>query len=1464
MASESFDGNTRDRRFQEVLAEYLQALENGTAPDRKELLGRHPELADQLAAYFANRERFDHLAEPLAMAPTGNLAREVEGAGPDLVGRIGHPFYTNDASSALTLAPGEVSAVGTKVRYFGDYELLDEIGRGGMGVVYKARQVNLKRVVALKMILSGQLANSDDVRRFHAEAEAAAKLDHPGIVPVFEVGQHEGHHYFSMGFIEGESLAHQLTAGLPFPRRAAELIKKVAEAVAYAHVEGVVHRDLKPANILIDKTGQPRLTDFGLAKHVERGAESAERQDSSAPRSALNALTQTGQILGTPSYMPPEQASGQRGVVGPLADIYSLGAVLYCLLTGRPPFQAANPLDTLLQVLDCEPAPPRQLNAAVPRDLETICLKCLSKESRKRYASAQDLVADLERFLNGQPIVARPTGMTERVGKWIRRRPTAAALLLVTGMAAIGLPLLLAALLQNAELRAQAVQDLSVATSNLQLARGETAKEQLLAKEAQARLQTAKQEQRAAEKAAELQKGLARETQKKMDAAAEQAKEMQAKAKRHADGLRLIGQSSALRVNNPGLALLLAIEGQERAPGLMANNALREAIDECHEERTIPVGYAWRSVWYTPDGKQIISIPPGGGGSTVRLSDAATGKHIGDLNLPPVTINSASLSPDGKRIVFTFHQHNRMIWYNKPPEIIYTDRVARVWDIALRKEIAILKGHKSRVVSARFSPDGKKLVTASWDGTARVWDTVTWTDECVIAAHEAGATAAIFSPDGRSILTASTSFRNERSPDVELLKVKNALLDPPAGTLPPGVKPGDQPGSSGYSSSGGGRRVEEKNAVAIWNAATGEKRVALKHGPKRMHPALDLDSPFFPLAWSAKGDQVLTWSPAASNGITLWDADTGEARVTLPTGFFSHALFNPDGTRVLTAPHDRGKLSLWDTASGKEALAIRVSAGVNGAPSYSANGRWILCACADKSARIWSADTGEELWCFRGHQVGVASTAFSPDGAHVVTASADGTVRIWNLQRDRDYARVLHGQGMLQVAFSPNGRRLAAASFDPSLWDVETGELRHTLRGLAFLAGSPAREQILGGTVSLEFSADSRRLLVATKEGPARIVKPTLFGFGKNIEQEVPLTPVRLWDVETGKEVRAFRGPRGEVGRAAFSPDGKLVLAAESGSQHVRTFLHTGGQMGSSNGSIRDGQAYVWHADSGKLLQTLKGHEWGITATAWSPDSKRVLTADFSNGSKIDDGAARIWDVESGKPVVNLEGDRGGVRLATFSPDGKHVLMLHHPALYYVEIWDASTGQIALTLGMPTYYKYSREWDAKAKKTVIKRNGRVVYVAAEGETPLGHTGMITHAAYSPDGRHIVTTSEDRTARIWNAVTGEQLFVLRGHILGVQRAAFSADGKRVVTASYDATARVWDAEGGNEIFTLAGHDAVRVTAVFSPDGKYVATGSADASARIWPLDPLPLALSRRPRELTADERERFGIDSAHTR
>ena len=305
-------------------------------------------------------------------------------------------------------------AVGDHIEYFGDYELLDVLGRGGMGVVYQARQVSLDRIVAVKMILAGQLSSESEVARFHAEAEAAAKLDHPGIVPIHEIGEYAGRHFFSMGYVEGTSLAAKLREGLLPAKEAALLVRRIAEAVQHAHDRGIIHRDLKPANVLLDKEEQPRLTDFGLAKRLGGDSE----------------LTVSGQVVGTPNYMSPEQAAGKIAELGPPTDIYALGAILYHLLTGRPPFLSGVIADTLMQVINQEPLAPTKLNSSCPRDLNTICLKCLRKEPERRYASARELADDLNRWLNHEPIHARPVSFREKAWLCCKRRPAVAAMTL--------------------------------------------------------------------------------------------------------------------------------------------------------------------------------------------------------------------------------------------------------------------------------------------------------------------------------------------------------------------------------------------------------------------------------------------------------------------------------------------------------------------------------------------------------------------------------------------------------------------------------------------------------------------------------------------------------------------------------------------------------------------------------------------------------------------------------------------------------------------------------------------------------------------------------------------------------------------------------------------------------------------------------------------------------------------------
>ncbi|MEX0717229.1 MAG: serine/threonine-protein kinase [Planctomycetaceae bacterium] len=364
----------REQRLFDALDRYVEALHRGEVSQARRMVADDPELA----ALAACVDSLDHLAPSPAGGGVESVAEE-------------------------RIADGTV---------FGNYELLAEIGRGGMGVVYRARQRDLDRVVALKMIRSSRFASADELRRFHLESRAAGKLRHPHIVGIHEVGEHAGQPFFTMDCVEGESLAEHLAAHGPLESvAAAMLLVPVARAVHYLHQQDIVHRDLKPGNILLDGECNPCVTDFGLAKVFDAGSTD----------------TRTGMIIGTPSYMAPEQATGRVSEIRPQSDVYSLGAILYEMLTGRPPFKEDNPLDTLVQVIEGEPPPPRTLDPKIPRGLELICLRCLEKDPQRRYATAADLADDLERYLRGELVEARSLGPWDRLRRWARREPALAS-----------------------------------------------------------------------------------------------------------------------------------------------------------------------------------------------------------------------------------------------------------------------------------------------------------------------------------------------------------------------------------------------------------------------------------------------------------------------------------------------------------------------------------------------------------------------------------------------------------------------------------------------------------------------------------------------------------------------------------------------------------------------------------------------------------------------------------------------------------------------------------------------------------------------------------------------------------------------------------------------------------------------------------------------------------------------------
>lgn len=628
-------------------------------------------------------------------------------------------------SDGVTIqGPEEPPALPTERRFSAppEYEILGILGRGGMGIVYQARHTTLGRTVALKMILSGTHAGLAERQRFLAEAEAVAGLQHPQIVPLLAFGEHEGLPYFTLEFVPGGSLADQLKGTPQPPTEAAELIEKLARGVHHAHAHGIVHRDLKPANILLSEEGTPRITDFGLAKRIE----------------VDSGLTATGAVLGTPSYMAPEQAEGETKHAGPAADVYSLGAVLYECLTGHPPFRAATTLETLFQVVNQDPVPVQQLQPRTPRDLATICHKCLDKSPQRRYATAEELANDLRRFLDGQPIQARPVSRLERLWKWARRNRTEATLALITALALL----------------------LLVGVGFWFSARMGVAQGELLAERAERARQ------------AELAAAQTRE--------AEQAQKLGATShyfrvlnKIHERTLRgPAGWTETSLAELRQIATL--VPGPEHLPELRGVAATCLSGVTLRKARTIQVGTACSALAFSPDGKTLAlgqDLTQAINSCTVFLYDLPTGTITRKLSfLASIPwqlrqgtrdgIRSLAISPDGRWLV----AGTKSGWLHR-------------WDLHQENPTVVSwECHQDSISELTFSPEGRSLYSLARLDCIKRWEVKTWKESATF--REGTVQGLLCSPHAEWLACVS---------DARLILLNNLSLQPqrPAG-LPGG------------------------------------------------------------------------------------------------------------------------------------------------------------------------------------------------------------------------------------------------------------------------------------------------------------------------------------------------------------------------------------------------------------------------------------------------------------------------------------------------------------------------------------------------------------------------------------------------------------------------------------------------------------------------------------------------------
>jgi WD40 repeat protein/tRNA A-37 threonylcarbamoyl transferase component Bud32 len=1122
------------------------------------------------------------------------------------------------------------------------YEVIEELGRGGMGIVYKARHEKLARIVALKLI--SREAGEEQRRRFQIEAEAVARLQHPGVVQVFEIGEHLGRQFLSLEYCQDGSLEKKLVAGPLPPDESARTVEQIARAIHASHQHQIIHRDLKPSNILLQATTTGilyKVTDFGLARQLDSG----------------HGHSRTGDIMGTPSYMSPEQALGRVREIGPQADVYSLGAILYECLTGRPPFLGSSLLDTLDLVRRQSPVPVRQIQPKVPRDLETICLKCLEKEPARRFRTALELAEELCRFLDHEPIKSRPLGPIGRLARWCRRRP---------GLALLAASLLLALATAVATSIAFGV------TQRLAYDNELAHSQQLLAK--QQEILTANESLNRLSAGLALERGQTLCGQGRVAhgllviaGALELAPEADSHLQRRIRTNLALWSAERFRPQNA-----TKLNPTPHRPQQMGRAIL--TVDSISENRStfrlwdLTSGKAlapqvvqpqWTAGFLGTDATSALFVQQMGGG---QLWDIMTGERLGvPLKLP----NEMVMDPDGRGASMTSHGgvQRAIISHDRQRVITVSSSKVLLWNPLSGQEMARLLPDNRGLQAISFSADSQWIAIAGQESQVLLWDATTGRVVGSPLKHEGQVVQLSFSPDSRTLISVESSGRL-RFWDVNSAQVRGETV-----TLDGRV--------TALTFSPDSRLVlaasSDHSAVLI-DSATGR----LTTSP--WHHSSEVDR----IAFSDDSRFCVTW---CRDGVgQVWEVPRGRlinGHVGHPD-FLTALAFGPDGSTLHTL-NQNGVLRTW-----QRPIPIRSQTldgfGVESA-SFSPDGRLIHGRSGDLNP-VWDATSGTLLSLPDLHWGSVLSSQFSSDGRYLLTGLRNGSVRLWDLNTLQAKGPTIHhGSAVTLVAFSPDDR-LAVTAGDNQIvqvWDLKTGSPH----------GPPIPKQKIVSWVQL--SQDSSTMLIVPRDGlttfwevaSARQIK--IHGLLKPDRQGVRPSgsSLKLLTLHSAVELRAgetLKGIPSVWEPIAWSRDGHYAALGSTNptisSRTARLFHASTGKMiaelqhqdqvhrlqfhSTSNLLVtgsKDSTARLWNPTTGTQIGEEMRHADKVTCVAFSPDGWTVLTGCW-------DGTARYWDVPSGKPLgPPLVHDHPVLDVA-WSPDGRVVLTTSNGVL---RTWPAPT-----------------------------------------------------------------------------------------------------------------------------------------------------------------------------------------------